>query len=251
MSTANAGAPRSIRTMGGLLMGLLASQIIFLAARIVVTLGEISLLERVIQGASPSSSEFAALAVQDQLTSQLVVGTFLLAGIAWCVWQHRAQSNLHASWRRGLRFTPGWAVGWWFVPIASLWKPFQAVRELWAASDPEANEASWQWTRTWSVIGFWWAAWLVSLVIGGIPGAGPSPSMEASAEELVSQDWFWIGSQAVAIAASVLAIAIVRSVTARQTRLVSSRRHASVPPRADTFWLTVPAPPPLNSGEPR
>jgi uncharacterized protein DUF4328 len=29
-----------------------------------------------------------------------------------------------------LSFTPGWTVGWWFVPFASLVQPFGAVREL-------------------------------------------------------------------------------------------------------------------------
>ena len=64
--------------------------------------------------------------------------------IAWCVWQHRAHANLWAFARSGLRFTPGWAVGWWFVPIASLWKPFEAVRELWKASDPGSDPLSWR-----------------------------------------------------------------------------------------------------------
>ena len=36
-------------------------------------------------------------------------------------------------------FTPGWSVGWFFVPIMNPWKPFQAMREIWQASAEPGN----------------------------------------------------------------------------------------------------------------
>ena len=60
----------------------------------------------------------------------------LLAAVAFCVWIHRAASNLPALGRYGMKFTPGWCVGWFFIPFANLVKPFQAVKELWRASHP-------------------------------------------------------------------------------------------------------------------
>ena len=60
----------------------------------------------------------------------------VVTGIVWLVWQHRSQSNLRRQ-GCGLAFTPGWAVGWWLIPMANLWKPFQATRELHKASAGE------------------------------------------------------------------------------------------------------------------
>ncbi len=36
--------------------------------------------------------------------------------VVWLTWQHRVRANVWAS-GIAIRTTPGWAVGWWFVPI--------------------------------------------------------------------------------------------------------------------------------------
>src|SRR5439155_11350703 len=42
--------------------------------------------------------------------------------LTWLFWQHRVTRNV---WARGhpIKTSPGWAVGWWFIPIANLWMP--------------------------------------------------------------------------------------------------------------------------------
>jgi hypothetical protein len=78
----------------------------------------------------------------------------------WIVLAHR---NLPALGARTLDFTPGWALGWFFIPIANLWKPYQAMRSLWLHSRsvhrPEAEETTW-------VLPVWWTMWLVSASLG-------------------------------------------------------------------------------------
>ena len=71
-------------------------------------------------------------------------------------WIHRAHSNLIAADLDGLEYTPGWAIGWFAIPIANFWKPFQAMRELWNAShgslaqhDRAAPGLLWAWWLTW------------------------------------------------------------------------------------------------------
>lgn len=53
---------------------------------------------------------------------------------AFMMWTFRAAHNLRALGALALKTTPGWAVGWYFVPIANLWKPYQAGIEIWQAS---------------------------------------------------------------------------------------------------------------------
>lgn len=50
------------------------------------------------------------------------------AGVLFLVWQHRAASA--ARWL-GLpgRHTPAWGIAFWFIPVANLWCPYQALRD--------------------------------------------------------------------------------------------------------------------------
>ena len=37
--------------------------------------------------------------------------------VLWLIWQHGSTANLWARGYRDLKIRPGWAVGWWFLPI--------------------------------------------------------------------------------------------------------------------------------------
>jgi hypothetical protein len=77
--------------------------------------------------------------------------------MAFLMWIHRSHRNLSAFGAQGLTFTPGWAVGWWFIPIFNLFRPFQIVREIWQASDPGMPAgAAWRRAPSSPLIGWWW-----------------------------------------------------------------------------------------------
>jgi|GEM_PF-4518444 len=73
--------------------------------------------------------------------------------VAFCMWMNRVCRNAHALATREMTITPGWSVGYFFIPIVSLWKPFQAMKEIWKASVGVAPAP---------VLGLWWTLWLVS-----------------------------------------------------------------------------------------
>ncbi len=54
----------------------------------------------------------------------------LLGAVPVSLWAWRAHANLHEGGVSGLNFSPAWAVGSFYVPVANLWVPFQAMREL-------------------------------------------------------------------------------------------------------------------------
>lgn len=62
--------------------------------------------------------------------------TSLVALAAFLTWAYRAQRNLPALGVSRPRFTPGWAIAWYFVPILSLIRPFQVMSETFAGSEP-------------------------------------------------------------------------------------------------------------------
>jgi hypothetical protein len=88
-----------------------------------------------------------------------MVGT--ATAIVWLVWQHRSQADLFAVGVQGLEFTPGWAVGWWFIPFANFVMPYRAMRELWrrsGAADAEGQGAE-------RPLQMWWGLYASAIAI--------------------------------------------------------------------------------------
>ena len=74
-------------------------------------------------------------------------------------WTHRANRNARQLGAADMAFSPGWAVGWHFVPIAWFWKPYQAMREIWQAS---ASPAKWQRQAGSPLLAWWWGLWILT-----------------------------------------------------------------------------------------
>jgi len=58
----------------------------------------------------------------------------LIGAIVFMIWIHGAVTNTQAI-KRPISITPGWAIGWYFIPIASLWMPYKTMGELVTHSD--------------------------------------------------------------------------------------------------------------------
>src|SRR5579863_1150161 len=77
----------------------------------------------------------------------------LILAIVVFFWIYRAAVNARRLGAANLRHSPGWAVGWFFVPIANLGMPYRAMGEIWRAS---ADPARWQEQRVPSLLRWWW-----------------------------------------------------------------------------------------------
>jgi hypothetical protein len=134
-------------------------------------LSQHQLLIRMRDGGFASAEEMTIAAEGNDLRHNVIsVAAILLyigTVVVFSMWVYRASANLHALGSPGLRFTPGWAVGWYFVPIANLWKPYQAMKEIWRASK---NPSNWQAETTSPLLGWWWFWWIVSSIAGNISG---------------------------------------------------------------------------------
>ena len=63
---------------------------------------------------------------------QMVLG--IITGITFLRWIYRSNKNLRVLSDEAMTFTPGWSVGWYFVPFANLYKPYQVMKEIWTVS---------------------------------------------------------------------------------------------------------------------
>ena len=182
-----------------------------------------SLLFDAADGDFPGSSE--ADAVDAGVTASVVLHILLALAIAvvFIVWQYRHAKNAQfLGQSRGLG--PGWAIGGWFVPLANLVLP--AVQIF------RSGQASYDRPGRGPVIVVPWAillglAWLLQGVRAGISPTDESLTTRSDIEAAAASDVIGGFAMLVLIAAAVLCIVMVRSLTTRQDRALDARTAAS------------------------
>lgn len=101
---------------------------------------------------------------------------FLITGVMFARWIYCANRNVRDLGAQNLRFTPGWAVGSFFIPIGFLWLPYQAMKDLWRASK---NPADLQSVKTGFVLRGWWTLLIIFFLLGNtLFHAGTSDLLE-------------------------------------------------------------------------
>jgi hypothetical protein len=89
----------------------------------------------------------------------------ILQIIAFSLLVYRLNFNTHALGVENMKFTPGWSVGWFFIPIAHLWKPYQTLKEIWNKNQfIEVSGLSEK--RSAKFIGLFWAFFILSNSLG-------------------------------------------------------------------------------------
>jgi hypothetical protein len=121
------------------------------------------------------------------------------------MWIYRTNANAH-SFSSEMTITPGWAVGWFFIPLANLVKPYQGVKETWLAShfDGDAGDTP--------LVGIWWGLWLVSNVLA---------RLSTQFSDALTPTWFDVAAGAVDVALSVVLIRLMHRLAAAQARAVA------------------------------
>lgn len=143
--------------------------------------------------------------------TQVAMGIYIVGLISFMMWTYRAAGNSRALGAIGMRTSPGWAVGWYFIPILSFWKPYQAAIEIWRASNAPLS-ASRPETPTYLII--WW----ITSVLGNIASNIILRFETVSAEGFAAEP-FLLGAELVLLMISLsLTIRFVRETAAAQTK---------------------------------
>jgi hypothetical protein len=146
------------------------------------------------------------------LLSILATIIYLVTVVFFCMWLYRAYDNLRAfnPWAR-LEYSPGWAVGSFFIPFVNLVLPYKAVREVWEKSG-HPDEAFLYAPSPPAWFHFWWAFWLLSNFAGNI-SFRVSFSENADVRTSMMVD---IVASALAVVAALFAYIVVDAIDKRQ-----------------------------------
>jgi hypothetical protein len=159
-----------------------------------------------------SESHAAGLAALAQLVGMIV------AFVPSLMWVHRVNANAQ-SFADGLSVTPAWNVGWFFVPVGNLWKPFEGMRESWQASEDPEN---WPAVPVPGLLRAWWGCWLAGNILSNVGlqlwrAAGPDSTVAVALDIAATAAW---------IAAATALIVMVRRFTPLQRHAQAARVFA-------------------------
>jgi hypothetical protein len=195
----------------------LALDCLLAAGTALLSLVQIDLVNRMARGITPGPSEFQTWHSMLVLTDSARLGLILIGAIVIGMWIYRAHKNVEELGVRGKSISPGWAVGWFFVPIGNLFKPCQAMLELWKASDPRVliGDRNWRRSSGTALIAGWWVGWLLSSILHNV-ATGFSRDQNASMSDYKTMLWLEIAAMGVTILSAACLIALIHGIRKRQ-----------------------------------
>lgn len=203
MTDAGAYAFRDPRPLGG---AVVVWEYIYLVAVTANVVGLFLEFQAYGQGALPLNIE--SLTAITRLAS---FGLYLICAFLFLKWTYRATANARTL-RPSMRATPGWAIGWYLVPIAFLWKPFEYFKETWEVSHNPTSPAQ---VDTPGILRWWWAFWLISSIASNIGG---QLALRFGSDPGVAQvsDGFELASEALTVPLIFIVVRLVRTLSAKQ-----------------------------------
>jgi len=92
----------------------------------------------------------------------LSIATFIITAISYLKWVYQANLNCSGFTNEGMLFTPGWSIGYYFIPLMNLYNPFKAMKEIWNVSE-NPKDCHYYGNK---ILTLWWAFWILNGFIG-------------------------------------------------------------------------------------
>ena len=107
--------------------------------------------------------------MREQIIAIVTIVAFIISTVTFIMWFRRAYFNLHQR-INNLSYSEGWAAGSWFVPILNLFRPYQIMKELYERTKSflQSNGITLNKDLNVTLVGIWWAVWVINNVLGQI-----------------------------------------------------------------------------------
>lgn len=100
---------------------------------------------------------------RERIVGILYLIVSIVSGFLILRWIYRTNYNARQLGAENMKFSPGWSIGYYFIPVLALWKPYQAMKEIWKASKEPSD---WESQDTSDILPLWWTLWLISNFLG-------------------------------------------------------------------------------------
>ena len=183
----------------------------------------IGVMKRVIAGETVPQADLTAIDLRTGGIGLLTLILLLAAGVLFCFFMPRANRNA-SSFGSFMNISPGWAAGWFFIPFANLWMPYQAMREIWQGSDPDPSVPKAA-APVSGLIKWWWGMYLAHNIGGWMVALASKGAKQA--QDLINSSSVDMVDSVLSIIAALLAAATVRAVARRQDERYKRSRSGS------------------------
>lgn len=158
------------------------------------------------------------------ITASLYMIAFIAAGMAILRWLYVTNKNAQQISDAPFAMTPGWSIGFFFIPIANLFKPFVAIRESWQATvDPQAPDT----VIVPPLLRWWWGLWIATSILGNVQFR---LSMSAKTpENLITAESLSVVALPVDIALTIVLVTIMNRLSRMQSAFSGTHSAASGP----------------------
>lgn len=141
---------------------------------------------------------------------------FLVTAIPFLKWQYRANVNCR-GFGAELTYSPGWTVGYYFIPIICWIRPYQVMSQIWRASD---NPSDFEAAETPKFLNTWWTLWVISSILGNVSMRLPVDTID----ELKVSSVVTLIQASIGIALVLFAIKVIKGIAALQEDLVNGTK---------------------------
>ena len=198
------------------------------------------LLSRARDGETITQAEALVNNSRVEMIGWLQIAVYLITGVLFLMWIYRAYWNLKALGARKPAYSPGWAVGYFFVPFINLVRPYEIVKEIWRGSNPDVGVSEelakqrglslGQYSSTSRLVGFWWVSWLAANIINyltaKLSGIADTP------DEFLRATFASMLGDALSVIAALGAMLVIKKIDDMQEEKYA-RQAAPSPPRDD------------------
>jgi hypothetical protein len=195
----------------------LALHVVVAICAIAINVQQLGIVERIGHGEQLSQEEAAGIEQLAGLSAVATLTIFVATVVAFLMWFHRAHRNLRALGMERPTYSPGWAVGGFFVPFLNLWRPCQVMSEVCRGSNSAVTSATQRRHgagRGTPLVGLWWAFWLLMNMSAQFSTRLPTATLNEIRRSLNAQTF----SEVVTVIAAVFTILLVRWVETNQDR---------------------------------
>ncbi len=244
-------APTPFRGLRGLATAM--TVLLVIAGAIAAVLVPLALHEReVVHDSTSFGTIFVGRDVRDAVdvvngVTGLYFLVFISIAVLWMIWMYRAASNLPLLRRCRSRFGAGFAIGGWFIPIAFWIIPGMHMYDIDRGSGPPAHPGARPQGSGRLVL--WWVLFVIGWAGSGVGQVTLRRGYRYDASSFDVRNAIFIVALLATVAAAVLAIGVVRSITRAQhdawdvmARGGAPDPYASAPAAAPAAWSAPPAP---------
>lgn len=177
----------------------------------------IHFVQQTARGIEYADQELSLMDISVMVLNVLVIGIQAATVSAFLFWIYRAHSNLPALGAENLDYSPGWAVGYFFIPILNLFRPYQVMSEIWRGSNPALYSTTIGkiLRSSSSLVGWWWGMFLIMSYLNNVVSLRFTRHINTD-EDFINACYFSAFSYLVISLAATITIKLVRNIEDNQ-----------------------------------